>query len=240
MKPSAYNVKTLNMFGGQWGTGSVYNKETGGLFGLIWKQKVAKGEPAFTTALNYVADENDEANSAKGIGTELSEGNTTAQIGYGTKKWGAALGYRYGQCGAKFGTAYQGAQTCANDVDSQNFALNAYWKPEQAGLVPSISAGYGWSSLNNGSSADTDLNTWMVGFQWDKLAGTDHKFAVAFGAPTQVTSVADPGLAWEAGLKYKVSSKISVTPAIFYIPRSAQSTANSSQFGGVVQTVFKF
>ena len=172
--------------------------------------------------------------------TGESQGNTTAQIGYGTKKWGAALGYRYGQCGAKFGTAYQGAQTCANDVDSQNFALNAYWKPEQTGLVPSISAGYGWSSLNNGSSADTDLKTWMVGFQWDKLAGTDHKLAVAFGAPTQVTSAADPGLAWEAGLKYKVSSNISVIPAIFYVPRSTQATANSSQFGGVVQTVFKF
>ena len=63
MKPSAYNVKTLNMFGGQWGTGNVHNKETGGLLGLIWKQKVAKGEPAFTAALNYVADEGEEADS---------------------------------------------------------------------------------------------------------------------------------------------------------------------------------
>ena len=172
--------------------------------------------------------------------TGESQGNTTAQIGYGNKQLGAALGYRYGQCGAKFGTAYQSAQSCAADVDSQNYAINAYWKPDQTGFVPSVSAGYGWSSLNNGSSADTDLKTWMVGFQWDKLAGTDHKLAVAFGAPTQVTSAADPGLAWEAGLKYKLSSKISVTPAIFYIPRSAQATANSSQFGGVVQTVFKF
>ena len=33
--------------------------------------------------------------------TAESKGNiTTAQIGYGTKQWGAALGYRYGQCGA--------------------------------------------------------------------------------------------------------------------------------------------
>ena len=240
MKPSAYTVKTLNMFGGQWGTGNVYNKETGGLVGLIWKQKVAKGEPAITAAINYVADEGDEANSAKGLFTAESEGNTTAQLGYGTKQWGAAFGYRYGQCAVPFGTAYDNTQTCGDGVDSQNFALNAYWKPDQTGLVPSVSAGYGWSDLNNGSSADTDLKTWMVSFQWDKLAGTDHKFAVAFGAPTQLTSAADPGLAWEAGLKYKVNSKVSVTPAIFYIPRSAQTTANSSQFGGVVQTVFKF
>ena len=46
-----------------------------------------------------------EADSAKGMFTAESKGNTTAQIGYGTKQWGAALGYRYGQCGAGFGTA---------------------------------------------------------------------------------------------------------------------------------------
>ena len=40
MKPTADTVKTLNMFGGQFGAGNVYNKETGGLVGVIWKQKV--------------------------------------------------------------------------------------------------------------------------------------------------------------------------------------------------------
>ena len=39
MKPTAYTVKTLNMFGGQFGAGNVTNKETGGLVGVIWKQK---------------------------------------------------------------------------------------------------------------------------------------------------------------------------------------------------------
>ena len=49
----------------------------------------------------------------QGMFTAESKGNTTAQIGYGTKKWGAALGYRYGQCGAGFGTAYMAVkQSC--------------------------------------------------------------------------------------------------------------------------------
>ena len=94
--------------------------------------------------------------------------------------------------------------------------------------------------LNNGANADGNLKTWMLGFQWDKLAGTDHQLAVGFGGPTQVTSIEDPGLAWEASLKYKLSSNISIVPGIFYIPRTAQATDNSSVFGGVVQTVFKF
>ena len=156
---------------------------------------------------------------------------------------GAALGYRYGQCNAGFGTGYAtGAAACADGVNSQNYAINAYWKPDETGFVPSISGGYGWSTLNMGTAADKNLKSWMLGFQWDKLAGTDHKFAVAFGAPLQDNAKADPGLAWEAGLKYKVNGRISVTPAIFYIPRSYtnQATDGTSQFGGVVQTVFKF
>ena len=92
----------LNMFGGQFGAGNVYNKETGGLVGVIWKQKVAKGEPRLTAALNYVADDGrtDSQLNTGGMFTAKSKANTTAQIGYGTKQWGAALGYRYGQCGA--------------------------------------------------------------------------------------------------------------------------------------------
>ena len=174
--------------------------------------------------------------------TEDSKGNTTAQICYGNKKWGAALVYLYGNCGAGFGTGLVSKQTCVTNskIDSQNYAINAYWKPDQTGIIPLVSAGYGWSSLNNGSSADTDYRSWMVGFQWDKLAGTSHKGAIAFGVPQYVTTTATPGLSWEAALKYKVSSKISVIPAVFYIPETSQGTANSSQFGGVVQTVFKF
>ena len=41
IKPTAYKIKTLNFFGGQYGTGNVYNKETGALIGLS-EAKVAK------------------------------------------------------------------------------------------------------------------------------------------------------------------------------------------------------
>merc|ERR1711939_1153201 len=115
MKPSAYKVKTLNMFGGHWGTPGVYNKETGGLVGLIWKQQVAKGQPKFTAALNYVADAGEAENSdptAGGMFGSNSRANTTAQIGYGSKKWGVAFGYRYGQCKAGFGTGFFKEQSC--------------------------------------------------------------------------------------------------------------------------------
>ena len=248
MKPSAYKVKTLNMFGGHWGTPGVYNKETGGLVGLIWKQKVAKGQPKFTAALNYVADAGEAENSdptAGGMFGSNSRANTTAQIGYGSKKWGVAFGYRYGQCKAGFGTGFFKEQSCVKgtDVYSNNFALNGFWKPSETGLIPSISAGYGFSTLE-GSDVE-ELASWMVGFQWDKLAKTSHKFAIGFGAPQYVVSQKGddpdaPDLAFEASVKLKVADKISVIPAVFYLPEQSQGVDDESQWGGVVQTVFKF
>ena len=247
MKPTAYTIKTLNMFGGQFGTGNVYNKETGGLLGLIWKQKVAKGEPRLTAAVNYVADQGEANDSAKGMFTSQSRGNTTAQVGYGTKKWGAAIAYRYGQCKAGFGTGFHKEQSCSSTktVDSNNFAINGFWKPEETGLIPSVSAGFGWSDLEGTESTAEALQTWMVGFQWDKVAGTKHAASFGFGVPTYISekSGADPEtpeVAWEAALKLKVADKITVIPSIFYLPETAPGKNDTEQFGGVVQTVFKF
>ena len=110
-------------------------------------------------------------------------------------------------------------------------------------MIPSISSGFGWSDLE-GSDVE-ELTTWMVGFQWDKVAGTSHAASIGFGAPTYVSaqSGADPDdaeIAWEAALKLKVSDNITVIPSIFYLPETAQGTSSTEQFGGVVQTVFKF
>ena len=252
MKPTAYTVKTLNMFGGQFGAGNVYNKETGGLVGVIWKQKVAKGEPRLTAALNYVADDGEQASSEKGMFTAESKGNTTAQIGYGTKQWGAALGYRYGQCGAGFGTAYFAAgcpsQSCGDNVDSQNFALNGFWKPEETGFIPSVSLAYGWSDLE-GSTVDKRhqaLGWWVcsgtrlpiLNAAWLLVSVSPSRMS----SPKTVTDPDAPELAWEASLKYKVSKNITLIPAIFYLPESSSNQGESGyeQFGAVLQTVFKF
>ena len=90
----------------------------------------------------------------------------------------------------------------------------------------------------------------MVGLQWDKVANTPHSLAVGFGAVLYVCRVPRlrddpdaPELAWEASLKYKVSKNITLIPAIFYLPESSSSprvTTGKEQFGGVLQTVFKF
>ena len=246
MKPTAYKTKVLNFFGGQWGTSGVHNKETGALAGLIWKQKVAKGEPGFTAAANYLIEEEHSSVSNGDAGGILGRqgGNYTAQIGYGNKKWGGALAYRYGQCSAGGGVGYDdGAVRCVlnNDRYSQNYALNGFWKPSESGVIPAISAGYGWTSVENGN-ADFDTQSWMVGLTWKDVFDTDHTFNFGFGTPSYRTDAGFqyPGVSWEASMKMKVTNNITVVPALFYLPEKVQGRANDSVFGGVLQTVFKF
>ena len=40
--------------------------------------------------------------------------------------------------------------------------------------------------------------------------------------------------------KLKVANNITVIPSIFYLPETSQGANDTEQFGGVVQTVFKF
>jgi len=254
MKPTAYKTKTLNFFGGQWGTQNVHNKETGALAGVIWKQKVAKGEPRLTFAANYVTEEEHahksstdySASKNKGGGFMGSDGgNTTVQLGYGTKKWGAALAYRYGQCSSGTGGGYVGSsvdETCSGENYSNNYAVNGFWKPENTGIIPALSAGYGWSTITKEGSADVDSANWMVGLTWAKVANTDYDFNIGFGVPQYQTNEDKdaPDLSWEASLKMKVANNITVVPAIFYIPEQTQGAKNDEAFGGVIQTVFKF
>ena len=245
MKPTAYKTKTLNFFGGQWGTQNVHNKETGARAGVIWKQKVAKGEPRLSVAANYLVEEEHSNQSDGASGGIFGDqgANTTVQVGYGNKKWGGALAYRYGQCSAGNGGGYKGGSiSCSsNDAYSQNYAVNGFWKPSETGYIPAISAGYGWSSIENGSS-DYDTANWMVGLTWAKVANTPHTFNFGFGVPQYQTDGGQdaPNLSWEASLKMKVANNITVVPAIFYLPEQVQGASNDEVFGGVVQTIFKF
>lgn len=157
---------------------------------------------------------------------------------------GRRLAYRYGQCSAGGGGGYDdGSVACVvgSDRFSQNFALNGFLKPSETGIVPAISAGYGWTSVENGN-ADFDTASWMVGLTWDEFLNSDKAFNFGFGTPSYLTGAGNefPGVSWEASLKMKVANNISVVPAIFYIPEKVQGQVNDSVFGGVVQTVFKF
>ena len=195
--------------------------------------------------------------------TDNSEANFTSQIAYGSKKWGVAAGYRYGQCGAKFrtGTEYTKAnkwhQACTNaagertGAESHSWAFNAFWRPEESGIVPSISAGVGASYLDGDFHYNNPekFASWMVGLQWSDVFQEGNDLGFAIGQPQFVVSTDkgtpdDGNYAIELWYQYEVTDNISVTPGIYWLSRpygdGTPDDKSFGVFGGVVQTVFKF
>ncbi|OUW29828.1 MAG: porin [Cyanobacteria bacterium TMED177] len=269
-KPAVYGKggqKLLDFFA-VLGTPGVWSKETGSGFGAIYSNKsnVAKGDAYWTVAANYVADAGEGNNSnpqTGGFMTDNSRGNVTAQIAYGSKKWGVGAGYRYNQCRSAFrrGTQYAAANRwhipCYNSdgersgADANSWSFNAFWRPDDSGWIPSISAGVGQSYLHGDLNYNhpTTTSSWMVGLQWSDvfLMGNDLGFAV--GQPTFVTETDsgtpdDGNYAMELWYQFQVTDNIAITPGVFWLSRPwGEITPDDKSvgiFGGLVQTVFKF
>jgi hypothetical protein len=122
--PSKYNKGGAKIL--DWtalmGTSGVYNKETGQMIAAYWKQKVDKGDNAFSFSVNYVADDgngNISSSENGGFMTSNSEARAMAQLAYAGPQWGVAFAYRYGQCdsgnGYRRGTEFAKAGNWNND-----------------------------------------------------------------------------------------------------------------------------
>jgi hypothetical protein len=272
--PTAYKSNILDTFAVA-GTGGVYNKATGEGFGVQWKQPVAKGKPGFVANVNYVVNGSgvnsanttctagckngaSGADSNYGVFNSESGINLMTQVGYKAPQWGVAAGYRYGstQSGVRSANGAAGA-TLGNNQDNNSVALNAYWQPKKTGIVPSISAGYGYNFVSGYNVATTSSyknvaqssRSWMIGLQWDDAFVKGNAAGIAFGQPAN-SAGANGSSPWlvEWFYKYQVSDNISITPALFYASGYSSQTGNSSSegaygfngLGGVIQTTFRF
>jgi len=231
--PSAYNSKILDFFQ-VGGTPGVYNKATGSGFGVQY------GKKGLVAGINYVAQNGSD--SSTGEFDESGALNTLAQVGYRGDNYGIAFGYRYGTEGTRVRT-YNGLNGASGTLvpgqTSSGYALNAYWQPTESGWVPSISAGYGWNTVSGTESAATNSQSWFAGLTWDDVFVDGNSAGVAVGqAPTGEDL--EKSTLLEFFYKYQVSDNISVTPAIFYASDNQRLAKNSSNWGGVIQTTFKF
>ena len=240
--PSAYKSEILDFFAVA-GTPGVYNKATGAGFGAQWKQPTQKGKGGLVASLNYVAQNGEFSDS----GVFDSDGalNLLAQVGYRAPQWGVAVGYRYGGENTRPRT-YNGLLgangALVNGQESNSVALNAYWQPAQSGWVPSVSAGYGYNSVNGatGKTDATNSDSWFVGLQWSDVFVAGNSAGIAVGqAPSAETAGVSDATMIEIFYKYQVTDNISITPALFYVDNN-QRYQNSSKWGGVIQTKFTF
>jgi hypothetical protein len=231
--PTFYRADLLDVFTLN-GAPATYNEATGAAFALIWKQQVKKGNPFFAASTSYVAPNGDNSNpAAGGIATSGSGGSFLTQIGWAGPQFALTAAWRYGQCNqglTRRGTQFAnqtlpcsegvGASTTAvspfwsGNSSSNNFALNAAWQPIKSGLIPSVSLGYGISSITsanfNGYNASsvvpingntqpfpnygdvrniTQLQSWQLGLQWNDLFAKGNAAGFSFGQPTYVSGL---------------------------------------------------
>ena len=238
--PTAYKADVLDFFSVA-GAPGVYNKATGAGFGAQWAQPGKNG--GFVASINYVAQNGSD--STRGEFDATGALNTLAQFGYRAPQWGIAFGYRNGTEGTRVrtfnGVAGNGG-TLAAGQGSSGYALNAYWQPNKSGIIPSISAAYGWNYVAGPATplAATNSQTWMAGLQWSDVFAKGNAAGFAIGQPGNAESLTKDALMWEAFYRYKVSDNISITPAVFYVSNNQALSNASSNYGGVIQTTFRF
>ena len=244
MWPSVYPADSILDRFTYGGANAAYNLNLGAGVGL-WYEK-----DGFSISANYVSNEYSAGSSSyynlNGVsfGGGFGDGSTTTvQVGYAAKNWGTAFAYNYTEAATSFGSLnVASGQLFGYQVDgTNNYGFSAYWQPEQAGWLPSISAGFGASQFNGSNSSD-DTWSWMVGLQWADAVIKGNAFGIGLGENN--TDLNQFGL--EVWYKFQVTDNISVTPAIFWLENGGANNinftnvSNEDSFGAVLKTTFKF
>jgi len=263
--PSAYPADTILDFFTYAGAPGAYNLTLGSGAGVWWQKD------GFSISANYVSANGNLSSSEKGVGggiaTDAAASNGTVQLAYAKDSWGLAAAYNYASgdngAGVYGGNATPFSVLVSGAGVSNSVGLSAWWTPETAGWIPSISTGWGLNSVDGLDTTPIKSATsqsWYVGLQWADVFLKGNAAGMAVGQPTFVTSidlrdskesdfVADGNYAFEWWYMFQVTDNISVTPALFYLSRplgegtrllNSDGDATFNNFGGLVKTTFKF
>jgi hypothetical protein len=241
MWPSVYGSDTILDRFTLAGANAAYSL-TLGAGGGIWYEK-----DGFSISASYISNEYTAPYSYR-TDSELAGGGfgegstTTVQVGYAGNNWGAAFAYNYTAANTTIGNfqLIPISVSAINVNGSNNYGFSAYWQPEEAGWIPSISAGFGATSFNgSNNSTSNDTYSWMVGFQWADLFMKGNALGIGLGESN--SAVSNFGL--EVWYKFQVTDNISVTPAIFWIQNGGidfPAATTADMYGAVLKTTFKF
>jgi hypothetical protein len=279
--PSQYPADTILDFFTTAGAPGAYTSALGAGAGIWWAQD------GFSVSANYVAQNGRSSYSSEnttlgvirgsgplgtdpgGIANNESGGTGTVQLAYTAPTWNLTAAYAYSQSGG----AYDGASGLGyipigtpkatnpfaglSQFDVNALAISGWWKPENNGWIPAISAGWGtnaysaqkaaqiWGVEAHQKGAKAQSQSWYVGLQWADVLIKGNTFGTAVGQPTFVTSndgflgTDESTFAWEIWYKFQVTDNISVTPAFFTITNPAGMGSNSA-YGGVLKTSLLF
>jgi len=229
--PSAYPADTVLDTFTYAGAQGVYSLNLGGGVGLSWKSN------GWGVSVNYIAANagggnpsntnpfpaygtgsyfNNPGGNTGGLLNNSSQSTLTAQLGYAGSNWGAAFGYTYGQNAWTTAATPMAQLAAATTGTNSNYGISAYWQPKQSGWVPSISAGWGYTTYGNDDffnatygynalgagvlSPGVDLGfsgaksaSWYVGLQWNDAFLKGNAAGLAVGQASYLTSLGTNG-----------------------------------------------
>jgi hypothetical protein len=271
MKPSVYTADKILKLWDFNGAPGAYSQVLGGGAGLYWKQP---GKSGFNASAVYLSGNADAANpngegctsytngDCGGIGTVAGQQSGTFQLGYSSKGFGLAAAYTYNGAGVTIaGTPlFNGLQPTIyrnGSGQTSSWGVGGYWQPLDNGIIPSISAGWGYNTTSYGGSVANTLpldsvvsQSWFVGLNWRDAFAKGNALGFAIGQPTFVTAITgdngdgidsyDSNYAYEVYYKFQVTDAIAITPAVFWLSRArgeltnAASSANGALSGNDV------
>jgi len=211
MFPSLYPSDSMLDMTTYAGARGVYNLTFGSGAGVTYAKN------GFNASLLFVTPQGIAASQADGAGLFSDATMYTAQIGYAAESWGVAAGY-----------------TGAEAADYDQFGLSAYWAPATSGIIPSISAGFGFGEIGT-----VDTSSWTVGLVWSDAFVKGNSLGIAVGAEgsgatgIKLDGSGDDDIVIEGYYKFQATDNISVTPGLFYLD-------GADVFGAVVKTTFTF
>jgi hypothetical protein len=250
--PSVYPADTILDVFTYSGAPAAYNKNLGPGGGLWWKHH------DLSLSANYVAALGDGGTPGQGgLAGGQSRGSGSVQLALAKSNWALAGLYSYVQQNTEVPgtTPFAAGDWLSTGAGHLNaFALSGYWQPRKPGLIPSLSAGWGYNAYEyqNGVPPGSlrTSQSWFVGLQWDQAFQAANVLGFALGQPvfaTGLTGAASPhdgNYAFELWYKFQTTDHISVTPAIFYLSRPLGQDAplgkSFANLGAVLKTTFKF
>jgi len=181
----------------------------------------------WTAALGY----NGEGSSTDGILTKAGQDLYAGQVAYTADSYGISLTMANVESATKTTTALNEYY-----ADTTYYAVNAYWTPEETGVVPSISIGFENGNVEADETTATDTNQWFVGFQWDE-AGPGVLGAAIGSAGAQASDAAQDLAMYELFYTYPLNDGMTITPLV-YVQETATGTDDIT--GLMVRTSFSF
>ena len=178
----------------------------------------------WAAALGYAG----EGSNTDGLMSKAGQDLFGGQVSYTADSYGVSFTYANVEA-----TTHTSTSLNEYFADTIYYGINAYWTPEETGVVPSISIGIENGDVEANDSANT--SQWFIGLQWDEAGpGT---LGAAVGSNGALTDAQEDLSMYEVFYSYPLNDGMTITPAVFV---QEQAGATEDLTGVMIKTSFSF